>query len=106
MPSQKFYNIKMSHCLLGCSDHREPKNISKKRSAPDGIDPGPIQLYIDHAFFFFGDRESRLLTTKHLLEQLLMPLLTTRESVPLALSIALPHVHICENVFGVHATQC
>jgi hypothetical protein len=63
-------------------------------------------LYIDHTFFSFGDKESRLLTTKHLLEQLLMPLLTTRESVPFALSIALPQVHICKNINGVHATQC
>jgi hypothetical protein len=61
-------------------------------------------MYKDHTFFFFGDRESPLLSTEQLLEQVLMPLQTTTESVPFALSIALPH--ICENVFGVHATQC
>jgi hypothetical protein len=61
-------------------------------------------MYIDHTFFFLGDREPRLPTTKQS-THLLMSLLTTRESVPFALSIALPHIYICGNVFGVHATQ-
>jgi hypothetical protein len=105
MLGQKVYNISMSHCLLGYSDYREPKNIWKKRSAPERIDPGPKHVFRSD-FLFFWRQESPLLTTKQLLEHVLMPLLvlTTRESVPFALSIALPH--ICENVFGVHLTQC
>jgi hypothetical protein len=80
-----------------------PKIFGKKDRRLRGTIPGQY-MCIDQIFFFFGYRELRLLITKQLLEQLLMPLLTTRESVPFALSIALPH--ICENVLGVHATQC
>jgi hypothetical protein len=70
-----------------------PNIFGKKDRRLRGSIPG-LYMYIDHTFFFFGDRESRLLITEQLLELLFMPLLTTRETVPFALSIALPH--ICE----------
>ena len=58
MLSQRVYNINLSHCLLGCSDHREPKNIWKKRSAPEGIDPGPIHVQRSYFLLFWRQRIS------------------------------------------------
>jgi hypothetical protein len=104
MLSQKVYLLICRIASWGALIIGNPKIFGKKDRRLRGSIPG-LYMYKDHTFFFFGDRESPLLSTKQLLEQVLMPLQTTRESVPFALSIALPHIYICENVFGVHATQ-
>jgi hypothetical protein len=103
MLSQKVYNIAMSHFLSGCSDHREPKHIWKKRSAPEGIDPGPIHVHRSYFLFFwrqgiaFADHRAIITTTfyatpDHKIDRAFCLVDRTR-----------PHIY--ELFFGVHATQ-
>jgi hypothetical protein len=65
-------------------------------SALGGIDPGPIKIHVYNKIYilFFGDRISRILIIRWLIEQLLKQLLNIRESVPFAFSISLPHIYI------------